>query len=206
MVVPSLVDGDDATRGGQHRLAHQVGDLAVDDVHIALRAWGQFRVVGDHHDGGAGGVDLLQQFHHPARHLRVQVAGRFVGQQQARAAGQGTGDRRSLLLAAGKFIGVVLHARAQADLAQRLFDALAALAGAHFAVAQRHVHVVEQVEIRNQVEALEDEADLLVAQAAAGIVAKLADVLAIEHVGAAGEGFQQAGDIEEGGLAEPDGR
>ncbi|MNI63389.1 hypothetical protein D3C73_1187550 [compost metagenome] len=170
-------------------------------MHVALRARGQFRVVGDHHDGGASGVDLLQQFHHSARHLRVQVAGRFVGQQQARAAGQGTGNRRALLLAAGEFVRVVLHARTQADLAQRLLDALAALAGAHLAVAQRHVHVVEQVEVRNQVEALEDEADLLVAQAAARIIAELADVLAVQHVGAAGEGFQQAGDVEEGGLA-----
>ncbi|KAG1261734.1 hypothetical protein G6F66_014342 [Rhizopus arrhizus] len=48
---------------------------------------------------------------------------------------------------------------------------------------------------------LEDEADLLVAQAAAGIVAQRAHVLPVQHVGAAGEGFQQAGDVEEGGLA-----
>ncbi|MCY1444794.1 hypothetical protein D9M71_612800 [compost metagenome] len=157
--------------------------------------------MGDHDDGGAGGVDLFQQFHHPTGHLAVQVAGRFVGQQQARAAGQGAGDGGALLLAAGQFGGVMLHARAQAHLAQRTFDALLALAGRHAAVAQRHVDVVEQVQVGDQVEALEDETDLLVAQAAAGVVAQLAHVLPIEHVGAAGEGFQQAGDIEEGGLA-----
>ncbi|KAG1391608.1 hypothetical protein G6F59_014842 [Rhizopus arrhizus] len=57
------------------------------------------------------------------------------------------------------------------------------------------------VQVGDQVEALEDEADLLVAQAAAGIVAQRAHVLPVQHVGAAGEGFQQAGDVEEGGLA-----
>jgi hypothetical protein len=40
-------------------------------------------------------------------------------------------DRRALLLAAGQFVRVVLHARAQADLGQRLLDALAALGGRH---------------------------------------------------------------------------
>jgi hypothetical protein len=72
-------------------------------------------------------VDVLQQLHHAARHLRVQVAGGFVRQQQARAAGQRAGDRRALLLAAGEFGRVVLHARAQADHAQRVLDAQLAL-------------------------------------------------------------------------------
>ena len=91
--------------------------------------------------------------------------------------------------------------KALADVGQRLLDALAALGGRHAAVAQRHVDVVEQVQVGDQVEALEDEADLAVAQARAGVVAEVADVFAVEQVGAAGEGFQQAGDVEEGGLA-----
>src|SRR5690606_34291845 len=52
-----------------------------------------------------------------------------------------------------------------------------------------------------QVEALEDEADLLVAELAALVVGQAAHVLAVEPELAAGEGLQQAGDVEEGGLA-----
>ena len=37
--------------------------------------------------------------------------------------------------------------------------------GRHAAVAQGHVDVVEDIEVRDQVEGLEDEADLLVADA-----------------------------------------
>src|SRR5690606_12586319 len=106
-----------------------------------------------------------------------------------------------LLLAAGQLGRVVLHARAEADLRQRLLDALAARGGGHAAVAQRNVAVVELVEVRDQVEALEDEADLAVAQLRARVVGQSAHVLAVEQVLAAGEGLQQAGDVEEGGLA-----
>src|SRR5690606_8611574 len=192
-------------RGGgdpqQRWLDAQVGGHAVDDVHVALRARGELRVVGHHHDGGALLVDFLEQLHHPARHLRIEVAGRLVRQQQARAARERARDRGALLLAAGQLGRIVLHARAEADLRQRLLDALAALGGRHAAVAQRHVAVVEQVEVRDQVEALEDEADLAVAQLRARVVGQTAHVLAVEQVFAPGEGLQQARDVEEGGLA-----
>src|SRR3546814_18628372 len=56
-------------------------------------------------------------------------------------------------------------------------------------------------EVRDQVEAREDEADLLVAQFAALVVRQALDVLAVERELAAGERLQQAGDVEEGGLA-----
>ena len=37
--------------------------------------------------------------------MGIEVAGRFVGQQQARAVGDGAGDRDTLLLAAREFAG-----------------------------------------------------------------------------------------------------
>jgi hypothetical protein len=93
------------------------------------------------------------------------------------------------------------HARGQADAAERRLDAALALGGVEAAVAQRHVHVVEQVQVGDQVEALEDEAELFVAQLAARVVVQALDVHAVEHVLAAAESLQQAGDVEEGGLA-----
>ncbi len=47
------------------------------------------------------------------RRGRVEVAGRLVGEQQARRVGDGAGDRHPLLLAAGKLarpvLGALLH-------------------------------------------------------------------------------------------------
>src|SRR5207342_3125161 len=97
-----------------------------------------------------------EQLHHSARHLRIEVAGRLVGEQQFRRTGQRACDRHALLLAAGQLGGVVLHARGQADAAERIVDAALAFGGVETAVAQRYVDVVEQVQIGNQVETLED--------------------------------------------------
>jgi hypothetical protein len=56
----------------------------------------------------------LQQPHDLPAGLRVQLAGRLVGDQQFRAPGQRPGDGHPLLLAAGQLVrplrGVVLHA------------------------------------------------------------------------------------------------
>ena len=68
--------------------------------HVSLL--GQLAVVSHHDDGSA----LLsgqpgQELHHPAAVVLVQVAGGFVRQDDLRACRQGTGDRHTLLLAAG---------------------------------------------------------------------------------------------------------
>ena len=76
-----------------------------------------------------------------------------------------------------------------------------ALAAAQLAVAQRDVDVVVQIEIGDQVEALEDEADLLVAQPRARAVVELLDLDAIELVLTAGQLLEQARDVEERRLA-----
>ncbi len=113
--------------GAQRRLVVEVGDLPIDHMHVAMSARGQFRVVRDHHDGGALAIDLLHQLHHAARHQRIEIAGRFVGEQQARGTGQRTRDRHALLLAAGELRRIVLDARCETDAAERLLDAPLAL-------------------------------------------------------------------------------
>ena len=67
---------------------------------------------------------------------------------------------------------------------------LLALGGLEAAIAQRYIDVVEDVEVGNQVEALEHKPDLFVAQARAGIVAQTRHILTVECVAAAVEGLQ----------------
>src|SRR3546814_99514 len=99
----------------------------------------------------------------------------------------------------------VLHARGQANVRQCLLDPALALGAVHAAVAQRHVAVVEQVQVRDQVEALEDEADLVVAQLAARIVGHAADVLPVEQVGAPVNVSSRPAILRKVVLPEPDG-
>ena len=59
--------------------------------------------------------------------LRIEVAGRLVGEQDQRLAGDGAGDRDALLLTARELAGQVLRAVRHADALERRFDALLAL-------------------------------------------------------------------------------
>ena len=97
--------------------------------------------------------------------MRVQVTRRLVGQQKARLARQRARDRHTLLLTTRKLGRYVMQPRTQADQLDGLLDAPFAFVRLESPVAQRHVDIVKDIELRNQVEALENKADLLVANA-----------------------------------------
>ena len=87
--------------------ARQIDHLPVDDVHFALRANRELRVMGHHDDGGAVAMQLLEQLHDAARHLRIEIAGGLVRQQQPRRARQRARDRHALLLSARQLRRIV---------------------------------------------------------------------------------------------------
>ena len=125
------------------------------------------RIVRDHADRRARAVEILEQVHHGLAVDRVEVSGRLVGEQDERRAGDRARDGDALLLAARELRREVLHAVRHADLLERLLDALLALVRGHAAVGQRQLDVLVDREVADQVEALEDEADLAVADARA---------------------------------------
>ena len=61
-----------AVRDGLRLVRTEVGDLAVDDVHVALRARGELRIVRDHDDRGALALISSSSSMHAARHLRCR--------------------------------------------------------------------------------------------------------------------------------------
>ena len=84
---------------------------------------GQFEDVavvrGDEHRP-AGLVDeALEQAHHQAARLEIEVAGGFVGEDEEGVVGQGTRDSHPLLLAGGEAIRETLGAVPQVDAAAR---------------------------------------------------------------------------------------
>ncbi len=66
-----------------------------------------------------GAVQFLQQVHHRLAALRIQVAGRLVGEQDQRFAGDRAGDRDTLLLTAGELAGQMFRAVRHADAFER---------------------------------------------------------------------------------------
>lgn len=128
----------------------------------------------------------------------VQRAGRFVSEQDARAGDEGARQRHALLLAAGQLARVVAGAMGQADLRQHLVHPRAVLAPGQL---QRQRDVLGGGQCRQQVEALEHEADLARAQLGPCFFIKTAQILAGQFDAAAAGQVQPGQQAEQGGLA-----
>ena len=92
----------------------------------------------------------------------VEVPGGLVRQDDGGIVHQGAGDGDALALTAGQLVGLVVHALPEFDRLQRLHGALLALGGGRSVVDQGQLDVVQGGGPGEQVEGLEDEADLLV--------------------------------------------
>ena len=97
-----------------------------------------------HGDGDAGlAIERGQQVHDVAAGRRVEVAGRLVGKDHLRIGDDRPRDGDALLLAAGKFVGVVAGAVGEADLGERLERQPPPLGGVHAAIDQRQFDVLD---------------------------------------------------------------
>src|SRR3979411_1611288 len=92
---------------------------------------------------------------------------RLVREQNERFPRDRACDGDALLLTARELAGKVLRAMRHADALERGFDTLLPLRRLHAAVGRGQLDVLEDGEVANQVEALEDEPDLAVADARA---------------------------------------
>src|SRR6187200_785505 len=157
-------------------------------------------IVGDHHHGLAELVDrLAQQGEHVGARLRVEVAGRLVGEDNRGFRDQGAGDRDPLLLAAGELRGAMGAAILEADGADQLIDPLPV----RFAAGdrERQNQVLLGGQDRDQVEELEDEAELVAAQLGQLAVVEMGDVDAVELDRARGRLVEAGEDVHQGRLA-----
>ena len=93
----------------------------------------------------------------------VEVAGRLVGEQHGRLGDERAGDRDALLLAAGELRRLVVAALGEADALDQRVDRRAS--GLRPAIASGSEDVLLRGQRRQQVEGLEDEADVAAAQA-----------------------------------------
>ena len=149
-------------------------DDAISNGDNAMRVFGDVRLVGDEDDGVALGVEVVEERHDLLAGLGVEVAGGLVGEDDGGTVDQRAGDGDALALAAGELVGLVHHAGAEVDGLEDGLGAFGALGGGRAVVDERQLDVVEGGGAGEQVEGLEDEADLLVADAGQLVIVQFA--------------------------------
>jgi hypothetical protein len=142
-----------------------------------VRVGGAARVVGHHHDRLAELADRLpQEVQDVGRGVRVEVAGGLVGEDQIGLVDQRPGAGNPLLLTAGELGRAVRETVRDAQLPDQVAEPVAVDPGP--GQVGREGDVLGRGQRRDQVEGLEDEADLVPAQPGEPGVVEPADVLA----------------------------
>ena len=160
------------------------------------------RVVGHHDDGHPLlPVQLVEQLHDLVAGLFIEVAGRFVGQDESRIVRQRPRDRDALAFAARKLRRPVAEPVTEPDPLGKLERPLAPDPPRHPAVDHRNLDVLLHRKVREQIEALKDEADLPVPDRCLLHIRKLADLDILEEVLSAGRHVEHAENIQQRRLA-----
>lgn len=153
-----------------------------------------------HDDGGTGPVDPVQELHDADGGLRVEVAGRLVGDQQGGPVDEGAGDGDALLLAAGQLARHPPLLAPEADQLQDLRYGLADLAARFADDLLGEGDVLGDRLVGQQAEVLEDGPQL--APHVRDLpVGELREVLAEDVHLAVGGPFLAQDEPQEGGLA-----
>src|SRR5260221_428320 len=159
------------------------------------------RVMRHHANGRSFSMEFTEQIHDGVAVLGVEVARRFIRQENARFPTERTGDGDALLLSTGKLRRVVIHSMSHADAFEGLRRLALAFRRGRAAVGERQLDVLIHGEVANEIEALEDETDFAVADARPHGVVEVRDRLAVEDVGAFAGRIEQTENGEQSGLA-----
>jgi hypothetical protein len=161
--------------------------LAVAEAHNLSAAPGEVRVVGHEDEGGAGGaVQVEEHVDDPMGGIAVEVAGGLVGEEQFGLRDEGAGDGDPLLFAAGELDGIVIGAVLEPDLFEKAEGVGRVGSGA--AEFQRDEDVFQGGQGWKELEILEHEPDVFVADAGAGVFIEGTQVIAGEEAGSGGGG------------------
>ena len=199
--------GNDKQQGRGEALTAQVDygaaygvaeDLAVVEGDAAAGETRHLGIVGDHDDGVARGVEALEEIDDDALVGGVEVSGGLVGEEDGRVVDQGTGDADALLLSSAELAGEVAGAGAEADAIEGCPGF--ALVGHGVEVLGEH-DVFYRGEVGDEVELLEDEADLVGAEAVELGGAHGGDIDAVDPELSGGGAVEAAEEVDEGGFA-----
>src|SRR6267143_2654781 len=146
-MVPSciFVSDDLAAFDRHHPAPHDVDDLPV---------------VGRHQHRGTACIDLEEQLNDLPRSRRIQVSRGLIREKNSRVVDEGPGNRHPLLLAARQLVGIFAFLSFEPDDAQHFLDLRLEVAQHALRHTQREGHVLEDGQVGQQLEILEDHADL----------------------------------------------
>ena len=155
------------------------------------------------HDQGLAALpgEPVEQLDHGTRRVEVEVAGRLVGEHQVRVVDQGAGQGDPLLLAARQRLRVRAGAIAEPDLGEEIERAIA-IGGCGPAVElQRQQQVLGYGQGRDQVERLEEEADVAAPEPGPGGLVERVQSDSVDADRAAVGPVEPAEQVEQGRLA-----
>ncbi len=156
--------------------------------------------MGDHDNQAVLG-DFGEQVHNLDAGLGVKGAGGLVGEQNLGVVDEGAGNGHALHLSAGKLAGLFVGMLREADAVELFERTPLALLGGHARKRQRQLDVGENRLMRDEVIALEDKADTVVAISVPVAVLVLLGGDAIDDEVARVVVVKAADDVEHGGLA-----
>src|SRR6476659_8779327 len=179
----------------------RAGDPAVVDLYLPVRERSDLEVVRHDQDRVALPVQLREELEHLVAGLRVEGAGRLVGEEHDRPVRERASDGDPLALPAGERSRQLLPLFGDADALEELRGAPAPLLAGNAGVEHRQLDVAQHRSARQEVVLLEDETDLLVPDACELGSRETVDPLAIELVRPRGRRVQAAQDGHQRGLA-----
>ena len=163
-----------------------------------MAAFGKRRLVGHDDHRHAVIMQFVEEFEQGTFRRRVEVAGRFVRQHDGWFRHQSTCDCDSLLLASRQFARTVGDSIAESDLIQGFERTLSSDRSWYSLVEERDADVFHDVQFADQIEGLEDEADLSTSDRTEFLVRKCGDIDAFQQVGPAGGRVQASQQIHQG--------
>lgn len=194
-----MMDGDEIVEG---LAVVNAGDATVLHFGEAIGIGIGAGIVGDDDDASAWGPGGGgEEIHDLVTGFAVECGGGFVGDEESGFVDEGAGDGDALLLAAGELAGAFAFATGETDAGEEGGGLVLGLATAGAVEEEGDRDVFDEVEGWDEVELLEDEADVAASEggdAGGGQVieagAEEVDLAFIPFEGACGDG-------EEGGLA-----
>jgi hypothetical protein len=164
------------------------------EPHDAIGGVAYGRIVGDHDDGVAFGMEITQQGHDPLLVVLVEIAGRLVGEDDLGLIDQGAGNTDALLLAARELSGQMVKPMAKADPIEGV-TGLTLVDNAMEILCQHDV--LERCEVGDEVELLEDQTDGITSKAGKIAAAQGRNVGAIDDQAATGGAIEATHDVEQ---------
>ena len=179
-----------------------VENFTVDDVDLTVALVGEVLIVRDDNQRDALLlVEAEKQVLDAFASSGIEVTGRLVGEDDFWIIDDGASDTDALFLAAGKVVSLVFGLVGELNDFERLEGAAATFAETDAIDFERQNDVVEHGIVGVHKEALEDEAELFVAELVELTSMQFAGVFAVKFDGAFGRLVEKRQEMHQGGLA-----